>query len=219
MTEYDYTKTPVSVDRLTVEIQASAIVTALDHITTFGAALSIFFKADLADGDKTILDGLVTAHGGLPLPENVTQTVNIGTQPAVAVAAIPPLANNNAGGGKAYYQRCVGIQQAVAATTTTTFTWTQSVFPLAQVYEVEVIGGETGDYVDFKVLDKHVSPLYGTPDAVLNQFGFAVNVAKDYYTREGKFPATVPQNLQFQMSYYSMSAKTIGVNFILHEVK
>ena len=73
MTAYDYNlsdfpNNKVSVDRLTQEIQQSAIVTALDHINVNDSLVSIFFKADLSTGDQTILDGIVAAHSGLALP-------------------------------------------------------------------------------------------------------------------------------------------------------
>lgn len=67
MTEYDYTKTPCAIDRLTKEIQTSIISTTLDHINLFGTALSIFFVSDLSVGDKTLLDTIVTNHNGIPL--------------------------------------------------------------------------------------------------------------------------------------------------------
>lgn len=76
--EYDYTKGPIAIDRLTQEIQQSSIVTALDYITVLGTdQLSIFFKASLSDPDKTTLDGIVAAHSGVPLPQNQSQPVNV----------------------------------------------------------------------------------------------------------------------------------------------
>jgi hypothetical protein len=83
MTEYDYTKSPCAIDRLIQEIQQSAIVTSLAHCNLYGEALSIFFNADLSDGDKTILDGIVAAHSGTPLAQNQVQTVNINNAPIV----------------------------------------------------------------------------------------------------------------------------------------
>jgi hypothetical protein len=77
MAQYDYTKEPVSLDRLTQEVQQSGIVTALDHMDLLGSALSIFFKADLSDADKSTLDALVAAHDGTPLPQNVPQPVTV----------------------------------------------------------------------------------------------------------------------------------------------
>jgi len=89
MSQYDYTKTPLSIDRLTQEIQQSTIVTALDHMTALGSALSIFFKADLSSDDQTTLSTLVTAHTGVPLPQNIVDNVAIVTQPDPAPFAIP----------------------------------------------------------------------------------------------------------------------------------
>ena len=83
MTEYDYTKSPCAIDRLGQEIRQSAIVTSLAHCNLYGDALTIFFNADLSEGDKTILDGIVTAHDGTPLPSNTPQPVSIQNIPVV----------------------------------------------------------------------------------------------------------------------------------------
>lgn len=79
MTEYDYTKSPCAIDRLTQEIQQSNIVTSLAHCNLFGDALTIFFNADLSGPDKTTLDAIVAAHSGVPLPSNTPQPVSIQT--------------------------------------------------------------------------------------------------------------------------------------------
>lgn len=55
-------------DRLTLEIRASAITVALDYITTAGDDCTIYFKADLSTDNVTILDSVVAAHSGEPLP-------------------------------------------------------------------------------------------------------------------------------------------------------
>jgi hypothetical protein len=72
----DFPNQAVDVDRLTAEIQESAIVTALDYINVFGDVCDIWFKAPLSAGDKTILDGLVAAHSGeeYPAPPTVVTT-------------------------------------------------------------------------------------------------------------------------------------------------
>lgn len=70
MTEYDYTKSPVAIDRLTQEIQQSSITIALDHINLYGTSLSIFFRSDLPTEDKSALDTIVAAHDGTPLIQN-----------------------------------------------------------------------------------------------------------------------------------------------------
>jgi hypothetical protein len=50
------------------EIVDSAIVTAVDYVNTDSTNCYVVFKADLSEGDKAILDGLVAAHDGVPLP-------------------------------------------------------------------------------------------------------------------------------------------------------
>lgn len=76
MTTYNFTKTPVSADRLTLEIIASAIVTALDHISIEGDQLHVHFKAALSTEDETLLGGLVTAHTGEALPDPILSKRN-----------------------------------------------------------------------------------------------------------------------------------------------
>lgn len=81
-TKYTYTistafSNGVAADRLTQEIQTSAIVIALDHIATSGDDCDIWFKDPLSGGDQTILNGLVAAHSGLALPDNTPQPVQL----------------------------------------------------------------------------------------------------------------------------------------------
>lgn len=55
----------VAAAKLQSEIQQSAIVTAVSHIGVDGDTASIWFKAALSTGDKSVLDGLVAAHDGV----------------------------------------------------------------------------------------------------------------------------------------------------------
>lgn len=75
MSQYDYTKTPVSLDRLAKEIQDSSIVTALDHINWTGTDLAVFFKAELSAGDESVLEDIIDAHTGEPLIINLPTEV------------------------------------------------------------------------------------------------------------------------------------------------
>jgi len=73
---FDYTYTIASafpsakVDeaKLAAEIGASAITIALSHVSSDGVDCKAWFKAALPGGDQTILDALVAAHDGEPLP-------------------------------------------------------------------------------------------------------------------------------------------------------
>jgi len=66
----DFPNHVVNTGSLQLQVQASAIVTAIDYITTSGDDCSIVFKDALSVGDKAILDGLVAAHTGAadPIP-------------------------------------------------------------------------------------------------------------------------------------------------------
>lgn len=70
MTKYSFNKTPVSIDRLTREVQHSPIIIALDHMDFTSPNLDIYFRDTLSETDETILNELVAAHSGLPLPDN-----------------------------------------------------------------------------------------------------------------------------------------------------
>lgn len=96
MTTYNYTISTdvtsgtVSVDRMTNEIQGSDIVTALAGVTVVDDSLDIEFKADLSAGDQTILDGLVQAHSGLPMPDADTEVRAIDGRLKVRADSLPP---------------------------------------------------------------------------------------------------------------------------------
>ena len=68
MANYTYTKSPVDIDTLTEDILSSDISSATFSYSTFNAPnnLSLFFVGDLSVPDKTTLDGIVTAHTGIP---------------------------------------------------------------------------------------------------------------------------------------------------------
>lgn len=64
----DFPNHRVASDRLLLEIRTSSIVTAIDGINTDSDNCDVWFKVELSTGDKTLLDGLVAAHSGEPLP-------------------------------------------------------------------------------------------------------------------------------------------------------
>lgn len=79
MTTYTYEK-QCALDRLTLEIQQSAIVTALSHMTGTVAETRVVFKAELSSGDEELLDGVVAAHVNTPLPNTPEPTDSDGSR-------------------------------------------------------------------------------------------------------------------------------------------
>lgn len=74
--DFPYDKADAS--RLTVEIQSSAIVIALDHICVNNIYCDIWFKAELSQGYQTTLSDLVSAHSGELIPEESAPTMDDG---------------------------------------------------------------------------------------------------------------------------------------------
>jgi hypothetical protein len=209
---YDYTISPFSADSLALSIQQSAIVTAFDHITALGSAVSIFFKASISDGDKTILDAIVAAHTGAPLPQNQTQNV--------AVQAVAPFGSKTVvvdGATKKLFARNCGAQFNVGVgTTVCTYTIP---FPWVKMIGIEIINSEALDTATLKVLDTVGGTYTGVANYVLNQFAWVMNLPKDFYARTAAFDADLRSGMQIQITYVSVTAKIIGINFILNEVK
>jgi len=92
-------------------------------------------------------------------------------------------------------------------------------YTLAKLNILEIIGCEVGDKASFYVLDTATGTLTTVPNMVLNQFGFNIAVAKDYYEQRSEYDADVFSGLQLRCVVNSLSAKKIGVNFILNELK
>ena len=77
MATYNYTKTPINIDRLEYEIDQSSITIALDSIVALGSALTINFKAALSSPEEATLGTIVTNHTGEPMPDQFVQKVEI----------------------------------------------------------------------------------------------------------------------------------------------
>jgi hypothetical protein len=92
-------------------------------------------------------------------------------------------------------------------------------YPWLKITGVECIGAETLDTAELRVYDTATGTYSGYPNAMLNQFGFTLNMAKDYYARTAPFDADIYYGMVIKITYVSISIKVIGVNFIMDEVK
>ena len=86
---------------------------------------------------------------------------------------------------------------------------------------VEVTNGVAGDRVNLKVLDTPTGTISGVPNYPLNQFGYSVNIAPNYYERLSPYDADLIKDLKVRIEYTSADAgsRTVGINLIIHEVK
>lgn len=70
---YDVPAGGIAIDRLTLEIQQSAVTVALQSIEVSEGNCTINFKAALSGAEQVVLSGLVSAHSGQALPEPVNE--------------------------------------------------------------------------------------------------------------------------------------------------
>lgn len=134
----------------------------------------------------------------------------------VHIDSLPPFADKMLGNMR-IYRRVHGTQATLMqGVNTVLFTIP---YDWAKITRVEVVGGENLDIASFYVLDTPTGTVSGIPDFTLNQFGFDVNIAAGFYESTSKYDADLYGNFRLKIVYTSVSAKTVGFNFVLDEVK
>ena len=118
---------------------------------------------------------------------------------------------------KNLFARNTGFQQAlsVGANTvnyTATYNWVKFI-------GAEVINCEALDAINFEVYDTAAGTYSGYANAKLNQFGYTVNMPKDYYVRLSPYDADLYIGMIIRITYTSLTAKTVGFNLMMNEVK
>jgi hypothetical protein len=119
--------------------------------------------------------------------------------------------------GKSIYTRATGVSYSLSVGTNDCYF--SIPFPAVKIDGIEIIGGEIGDKVDLWVLDTPTGTISTISNYPLNQFGFGVGIAKDFYRRESKYDADLIQDMQIWADYDSVSAKDVTINYLIHEVK
>lgn len=126
---------------------------------------------------------------------------------------------NVSGVTKKLYARNTGMKFTVNnGSNTLSYTMT---YPWAKLLGAEIVGCDKLDTTDFKVYDTAAGTYSGVANAMLNQFGFTVNLNQDFYQRISPYDADVYVGMVLKLTYVSVAVlpKTIGVNLILNEVK
>ena len=161
------------------------------------------------------MDYLSPSSSWAALTDQLPTQVNVSSQPSPSAFAAKTITSN--GVTKKLYKRITGIQSALVV-------GAQDIvfalgFPWAKINGIEIVGGEALDVISLFILDSTTGSYTSVPNAVLNQFGFTTNVAPAYYKSKSNFDADLYQGMQIKIAYISVSAKTIGINFDLNEVK
>lgn len=84
---------------------------------------------------------------------------------------------------------------------------------------LEIVGAQNCDTADLEIYDSDVNPISGYAGIKLNQFGFSVNVCKDYYEHKSEYDADLYLGMKLEMHFFAQAAGLIGINFILNELK
>jgi hypothetical protein len=92
-------------------------------------------------------------------------------------------------------------------------------YNLCKINCIEIVGGSNCDKIDLEVYDNANGTISGIPNLKLNQFGFSVNVCKDFYEQKSEFDADLILGMKLEVHYLANIAGLIGVNFILNELK
>ena len=155
---------------------------------------------------------------------------NKALMPPVTITSqpIPPAFNAKTvtvnGSKKSLFKRHTGIQAQVYAAQPTNIFFTIP-YNSCKMTGASIIGGEILDTIDLFVLDTDTNTYSQAPVNIvgpnfkLNQFGFNVNVAKDFFQNSSQYDADLYIGMKIKVVYSSKSDKTIGINIDLHEVK
>lgn len=92
-------------------------------------------------------------------------------------------------------------------------------YPWVKMTGIECIGADILDHAELRVYDSPAGTYSGVPNALLNQFGYTLNIAPIYYQRTSPFDADLYAGMVLKITYISISIKTIGINFLMNEVK
>ena len=209
MNSFPFTK-DIIVDQLASEIQKSNITIALERIDYDVATLdvTVIFKAALSQAEQDTLTALVAAHVKKPVTN------------AMVIGSIPPMASKTLATGEKLFKRVHGVKKPSTEVVVgeNIILW-PCPYNWVKFIAIEFIGSDNGDSASLEILDKAANPLYGIPNLKLNQFGFAVNLPKDFYKHESEFDADLYKDLQVKIIYHSITQKDIKVNLVMNEVK
>ena len=150
---------------------------------------------------------------------NYKTTGNIISPATTNVQAQPPYGSKTIvvnGITHKLYSRFTGQQYPVnQGVNTLTYTVT---YPWAKLIGVECVGCESLDIVNFAVYDNAQGTYSGTPNALLQQFAYSLNLPAGFYQRMAQFDADIYQGMVIEIAYTSKSAKTVGINFLIDQV-
>jgi hypothetical protein len=212
--EYDITtdtlNAKVDNDRLMSELlfTVSGITTAMTSVASDATTIYVTYMDALSTEEKGDLDDIISSHTGEPVVQKPSEVI---------IDSSPPFAAKTLSNGKKLFSRVKGTEYALVAG----FNALDFSIPYPQVKfnELEIIGCELGDKATLRIKDDASGTYSAVPNYTLNTFGDEVYMTKDYYHRASSYDADLYINMRIYVEFESVSAKTIYINYILHELK
>jgi hypothetical protein len=197
------------------ELVSANLVGIYDGIIVEDGFMYVVTTEPMSSEQEDLIKGIIYSLNDQPTQVAVKSqpSVNVGSSPAFTAKTV--FAPD--GSIKKLFARNTGFQSPVSVGTNT-ITYTATI-PWAKITGVEVINCEALDTVNFKVMDSTTGSYSTIPNYMLNQFGFTVNLPKDFYQRVSQFDADLYIGMVLRIEYTSVSAKTVGFNLIMNEVK
>lgn len=185
--------------------------------------LKDIFDGIVVDADKIIVNtfGDITADQELYIRNwyyslnDIPQTVTFASEINNSPFATKTITTTQ--GVKKLYARIHGIQKDITLGSNTIdfvipYSW-------AKITGLIICNCEALDTVDLAVYDTATGTYSSVPNYQLNQFAFSVNLPKDDFSWTSPYDADLYQGMIIRITYNSLSAKRIGVNYILNEVR
>lgn len=121
--------------------------------------------------------------------------------------------------GKKLFRRKHGMSLNCPANSSTAFNFVVP-YALAKINELEIINSAIGDTVDFKVYDDPSGTISGTPNLMLNQFGFDVNITEKHYKDKSDYDADAIQDMKIEITYKNndSTARVVYMNIVYHQL-
>jgi hypothetical protein len=191
---------------------------SLEVSSKYWIALSkdVNFIKDLRFNNFTINDGISDFEA--PASEEIFK--RLVSSVAYITTSPQPFAEKVLPNGKKVYTRIHGIKKALAGTQDAL----EFVIPYnsCKITGIEIINGKLGDAASLRVFDTPTGTISGIENQELNQFGFEMNIAPDFYKYKSDYDADLIKDLKVEVEYTTEAdpeGRVVYINLFLHEVK
>lgn len=153
---------------------------------------------------------------------NISEAIDIlkGITPKQVQSSSFPFADKRLQDGKKVFTRIHGVSGSVQnQPDNIDFTVP---YNNCKITGIEIINGDIGDKATFQVLDTPTGTISGVSNYLLNEFGTNVAISKGFYKYKSDYDADLIKDMTLRIQYDafdSLVAKTVYINFFLHEVK